>query len=148
MFKYFLSVAEYFFLTRGDVVQHGGEVTVLLDEPEQVRGVVPVDAAAHLVEEEAVIADEVSAGAALLAVLPLVLHHLVVEGVHLGGAPGRAVVRVGRGALLVGLALVGEGEHAVRPRDALALCSGHIRHGDKSYPGPEPRRRGSWCTQQ
>ena len=46
----------------------------------------------------------------LCAVLPLVVdHHSLV--VHLGGAPGLVVVRLGRGAGLVGDALEGEGEH-------------------------------------
>ena len=46
----------------------------------------------------------------LCAVLPLVVDHHPLT-VHLGGAPGLVVVRLGRGAGLVGDALVGEGEH-------------------------------------
>ena len=44
----------------------------------------------------------------LCAVLPLVVDHHPLT-VHLGGAPGLVVVRLGRGAASVGDALEGEG---------------------------------------
>ena len=61
----------------------------------------------------------------LCAVLPLVVDHHPLT-VHLGGAPGLVVVRLGRGAGFVGDALEGEGEHT---RAAL-LCAAVWGKGD------------------
>jgi len=92
----------------------------LRDSAEKTRSLGSVDTLSLDVEEETLVALEVGAGAAFLTILPSVPHNLA-RLVNLSCAPSSTIFRSSVGALVVGLALVGEGEDAVLLGVRLAL---------------------------
>jgi len=79
---------------------------------EQSGSISAVDTGTIHIEQEALVTFKISSGAPLLTILPCVPHDLAIL-INLSSAPHLAVLRVLVSALVVGLALVLEGENAV-----------------------------------